>query len=127
MHFYRFCGRILRLPLLFSLLDPHEGNDPLRGTLAVDISPAFARSLILCLIYQSQQAQAACHPLHRGTSGSGQQTSLPSKAVWLQGPFARSIDGIRLMDHGEEETGLKFVQMYCCGLCESVYLSKLEN
>ena len=120
MHFYRSGDKNLQPSLLFSRLDLHEGNGPLRGTLAVDTSLAFAQSLIPCLIYQSQQAEAACHPLRRGIFGSIQQTSLPSRAVWRRGPFARSIDEIHLKHHCEEETGQRFVQMYCCGLCESV-------
>lgn len=122
MHFYRFCDKTLQPSLRFSRLDLHEGNGPLREKLAIDISLAFARSLVPYLIYQCQQAEAASHPLHRGIYGSGQQTSLPSRAVWRRGPFARSIDEIHLRHHVEEETGQKFAQMYYCGSCESVYL-----
>lgn len=67
MHFYRFCGKNPRLPLLFSPLDLHERNGPLRETLVTDISLAFAQSSTPCLVYQCQQAEAASHPLHQGT------------------------------------------------------------
>ena len=119
MHFYHSCDRSPQSSWPFSPLDLHEQNDPLRGKLAADISLAFARSLTPCLIYQCQQAAAAFHPLHQGNFGSGQQTSPPSRAVWLPDPFARSIDEIRLKGHGGEETERRFVQKCYCGSYET--------
>ena len=64
MRFYRFCDKNLQLPLLSCPLDLHERNGLLRERLVVDISLAFAQSLVLCLIYLCQQAEAAFRPLH---------------------------------------------------------------
>ena len=121
-HFYRFCDKNLPLLLPSFPLDLHEQNGLLRETLAIGICLAFAQSSVPYPTYPCQQVEAAFRPLHPGTFDLDRQTSLPNKAVWLRGRFARSIDEKHLQHHGEEEMGQRYVQMYYCGLCENVYL-----